>query len=66
MREHQVPSLSVHDSLIVPLRRAEIARAVLEKTFCSQRGVTPLLKINRPSNDLPKIAKGNTEKTGRE
>lgn len=48
-REHKIPSLSVHDSLIVPARSAETAREVLEETFRSQREVRPLLKINRPS-----------------
>lgn len=50
-RRHQVPSLSVHDSLIVPLGAAETTQAVLESSFKSQLGVTPLLKINRPKND---------------
>jgi hypothetical protein len=46
-REHQVPSLSVHDSLIVPASSAETARAVLSQKFQDQRRVTPLLKINK-------------------
>lgn len=45
-REHQIPSLSVHDSLIVPASSAETARAVLSRKFQDQRRVTPLLKIN--------------------
>lgn len=44
-REHQIPSLSVHDSLIVPASNAETARAVLSQKFQDQRRVTPLLKI---------------------
>ncbi|TWI60490.1 hypothetical protein IQ16_07610 [Bradyrhizobium huanghuaihaiense] len=47
-REHQLPSLSVHDSLIVPARAAEKARTLLEQTFQDQQGVAPLLKINHP------------------
>ncbi len=47
-REHQIPSLSVHDSLIVPAQGAETAKQVLLESFRSQRGVTPLLKINWP------------------
>lgn len=47
-REHQVPSLSVHDSLIVPVSAAETAHKVLEENFRSQREVRPLLKINLP------------------
>jgi hypothetical protein len=45
-REHQIPSLSVHDSLLVPARSAEIAQAVLKQQFQYQRGITPLLKVN--------------------
>jgi hypothetical protein len=48
MREHKVPSLSVHDSLIVPARSAETARTLLEEKFQSQREVIPQLKINWP------------------
>jgi len=47
-REHEIPSLSVHDSLIVPAQSAEIVSAVLKEKFQSQREVTPLLKINWP------------------
>ena len=35
MRDHQVPSLTVHDSLIVPVSKAELAQAVLRETFRS-------------------------------
>jgi hypothetical protein len=49
-REHQIPSLSVHDSLIVPAKNAETARAALKEKFQYQRGVAPLLKINWPKN----------------
>jgi hypothetical protein len=52
-REHRIPSLSVHDSLIVPAHGAETARRVLEERFLWQREVRPLLKINWP--DLPLI-----------
>jgi predicted nucleic acid-binding protein len=48
MREHQIPSLSVHDSLIVPARSAEIAQTLLKEKFQSQLGVTPQLKTNWP------------------
>jgi hypothetical protein len=47
-REYQIPSLSVHDSLIVPAHNAETARTVLMEKFQDQREVTPLLKINWP------------------
>jgi hypothetical protein len=51
-REHQVPSLSVHDSLIVPASSAETARAVLSQKFQDQRRVIPLLKINKLTDHL--------------
>jgi hypothetical protein len=49
-REHQTPSLSVHDSLIVPAHSAETARTLLEQTFQHQRDVKPQLKINWSKN----------------
>jgi hypothetical protein len=52
-REHRVPSLSVHDSLIVPASSAGTARAVLIQKFQDQRRVTPLLKINTPADTFP-------------
>jgi hypothetical protein len=48
-REHRIPSLSVHDSLIVPADSANTARDVLRETFRSHREVQPLLKVNRPT-----------------
>jgi hypothetical protein len=62
-REHQTPSLSVHDSLIVPARSAETAQAVLREEFQRQRGITPLLKINGPTT-LPRQPEGNQGPTG--
>jgi hypothetical protein len=50
MRDHKVPSLSVHDSLIVPVSKAELAQTVLRETFRSSLDVTPQLKINWPKN----------------
>jgi hypothetical protein len=48
MRDHAVPSLSVHDSLIVPVSKAELAKTVLRETFWSYLDATPQLKINWP------------------
>jgi hypothetical protein len=45
-REHQIPSLSVHDSLILPAHGAQTAQAVVREKFRDQRRVTPLLKVN--------------------
>jgi hypothetical protein len=64
-REHQIPSLSVHDSLIVPAHGAETAQAVLREKFQAQRRVTPLLKINwsKLSKKLTRGTEGTKEAT---
>jgi hypothetical protein len=48
MCEHQTPSLSVHDSLIVPISKAETANAVLKRRFLTRQKVVPRLKTNLP------------------
>lgn len=48
MREHGVPSMPVHDSLIVPRHKADLARGLLDKQFQSVTGTKPGLKINDP------------------
>lgn len=68
-REHQVPSLTVHDSLIVPASSAETAQTVLKDEFQRQRDISPLLKINRPTTlprqpELTKDNQGNLGKQG--
>jgi hypothetical protein len=64
-REHKIPSLSVHDSLIVPAHGAETAQAVLREKFQDQRRVTPLLKINwsKTLKSQPEEPKGTKEAT---
>jgi hypothetical protein len=47
-RDYAVPSLSVHDSLIVPTSKAEVASQTLARFFHGLTRVQPLLKINRP------------------
>ena len=47
MREFSVPSLSVHDSLIVPASKADIAAQTLAQRFHGVTKVKPLLKTNR-------------------
>jgi hypothetical protein len=65
-REHQIPSLSVHDSLIVQARGADTARTVLEQKFHYQRGVTPLLKINWPEpSQAARRNQGEEDREGR-
>ena len=44
--EYAVPSLSVHDSLIVPASKAEIAAKTLAQRFHGVTHVQPLLKTN--------------------
>ena len=44
----QIPSLAVHDSIIVPLWRAEKARKVLTKHYKTFAKVTPVLKTKIP------------------
>jgi hypothetical protein len=47
-REFAVPSLSVHDSLIVPASKADTAAQRLARRFHGVTRVQPLLKINQP------------------
>lgn len=47
MDDHQVPSLPVHDSLIVPISKARLARDLLEQGYTHQIGVHPLIKISK-------------------
>jgi hypothetical protein len=46
-REYAVPSLSVHDSLIVPASKADIASQRLARMFLGVTRVQPLLKIKK-------------------
>jgi hypothetical protein len=43
MRDHQVPSLPVHDSLIVPVSKFKVAKEALIHHFRKQTGVVPRL-----------------------
>jgi hypothetical protein len=47
MRHHDIPSLAVHDALIVPQAHAELATKVLQSVFWGHLKVKPLVKINR-------------------
>lgn len=49
MHLHATPSLSVHDSLIVPVSKAGLASETLRSRFQAQQKVTPRLKINQPA-----------------
>jgi hypothetical protein len=44
MREHRIPSLPVHDSLIVPASKFKLAKEALVHNFRKQTGVAPRLE----------------------
>jgi hypothetical protein len=46
MHEHDCPSLSVHDSLIVPIRRTDDACSILKRRYKEVSGITPYLRVN--------------------
>ena len=46
-REHDIPSLPVHDSLIIPSSQVELSQQILKERFQSYTGVVPTLKIKR-------------------
>jgi hypothetical protein len=49
MREKNIPSLAVHDSLIVAQQHEEMAEKTLRAVYRGHLKVTPLIKINRPT-----------------
>ena len=46
MQEHRTASLSVHDSLIVPKSKLDVAREILSVEYERATGVRPELKVN--------------------
>jgi len=46
-----IPSLSVHDSLIVPASKQEVAEQTLSKHYLKETGTVPVLKINVGHDD---------------
>jgi hypothetical protein len=50
MRSKDVPSLAVHDSLIVSQEHEELTAKTLKAVYWGHLKVIPLLKINRPSS----------------
>jgi hypothetical protein len=50
MREHGVPSMPVHDSLIVPRSRRKLAEDVLRDRFRMETGRLPRLDYNDPED----------------
>jgi hypothetical protein len=51
MHKHQTPSLVVHDSLIVPVSKAELASEALRSRFQVQQKAIPRLKTNWPESN---------------
>ena len=45
MREHEVPSFSIHDSLIIPASKQELAKEMLAKQYCWVTQVQPKLEV---------------------
>ena len=45
MRTHGVPSLSMHDGIIVPRSQADLAKTVLSSEFHRVVGVEPMLTV---------------------
>jgi hypothetical protein len=53
MQQHSTPSLSVHDSLIVPVSKAGVASETLKRRFQEQQKVEPRLKAKGPTQEGP-------------
>jgi hypothetical protein len=45
MRAHDVPSLSMHDGIIVPRSKADLAKSILTREFHRAAGVEPMLTV---------------------
>ena len=60
MREFAVPSLTVHDSLIVPASNAELAAEQLAKWFENRTQAKPILIINQKGHERRKWIPENT------
>ena len=55
MRDHRVPALPVHDSLIVPRSAYHVADFLLTEEIKAVTGQRPLyLKLSLPWTELPK------------
>lgn len=52
MRQHRVPSFSMHDGIIVPKPQAELAKTILTREFRRVVGVVPILTVEEPLSAL--------------
>lgn len=55
LMDRGIPSLTVHDSLIVPVHKREIAEGVLRRHYLTQTGADPVLKVNDPLPSEPQM-----------
>jgi hypothetical protein len=51
MRIHRVPSLSMHDGIIVPRSKADLTKTILTKRFCKFVRVEPTLTVETAEGD---------------
>ena len=45
MRAHGVPSLSMHDGIIIPRSKAHLAKSILAEQYRRVAGVEPMLTV---------------------
>jgi hypothetical protein len=55
MRTHGVPSLSMHDGIIVPRSKAELAKTVLAKQYREVVGVEPMLTVEPQEHSVSAV-----------
>jgi hypothetical protein len=51
-----VPSLSVHDSLIVPASKQEIAEQTMSEHYLKETGTSPVLRVNITDKPARKVS----------
>jgi hypothetical protein len=55
MRPHGVPSYSMHDGLIVPRSKADLAKTILAKEYRRVVGVEPMLTVEPEEPEVPEV-----------
>jgi hypothetical protein len=55
MRTHGTPSLSMHDGIIVPRSKAELAKAVLAEQYREVVGVEPMLTVEPQEHSVSAV-----------
>jgi len=51
-RAHGVPSLSMHDGIIVPRSKADLAKGVLAREYHRVVGVEPMLTVEPEKSEV--------------